>query len=517
MGRDFLPSTIPTRIGTDSDWSDIIGGGYHSIGQKSDGALWIWGGNDVYQLGLGDTFNRTKPAQWGSSTPPTLLSASLISGPKIDLSWSDNSNNETGFIIERKNSYIGTYEPIATVNTNVISYSDTDISGLLMCYYRVKSYNAYGESSYSNDAYIIIAGNWSSAISAGGIHTIARKTNGTIWSWGNGQYGQLGLGDGSNRRTPSQIWTDTDWVSVSAGSVHTVLRKTNNTLWVCGRNNYGQLGLGYTSNSVVTTPSQLISTDSDWIVVKSGCSHNIALKSNGTIWTWGRNNKGQIGDNTVTNRTTPREIGTDSDWSIVNGGYYYTMAIKTNNTLWTWGDDDYGQLGLGFITPNMKTPCLIGSDSDWINVAGGREHTIALKTNGTIWSWGGNGYGQLGLGHSSTRTTPCQIDTNTDWVTITTGYKYSLALKTNGTIWSWGNNNYGQLGLGDIGINRNTPTQIGSDSNWYNVTAGGESDLSSHTIAKKTNGTLWAWGNNYYGQLGLGDTIDRNEPALIVE
>jgi alpha-tubulin suppressor-like RCC1 family protein len=142
----------------------------------------------------------------------------------------------------------------------------------------------------------------------------------------------------------------------------------------------------------------------------------------------------------------------------------------------------------------------------------GATHTIAIKTDNTIWGWGANTVYQLGLGDTNNRITPFQIGTNSDWIIAATKASHTIARKSDGTIWGWGSNNFGQLGLGYAVYSVTEPTPIGINSDWSVITVGAD-----HSLALRTNGTLWIWGRNNYGQLGLGDTIDRNAPMLIGE
>lgn len=285
-------------------------------------------------------------------------------------------------------------------------------------------------------------------VAAGTNHSIGLKINGTLWAWGANDFGQLGLGNSgiaTLRMFPSQVGTESNWLNISTGISHTLATKTNRTLWAWGQNKYGQLGLGYTNTRMTPT---LIGNDSDWLKITCGDNHNLAIKTNGTLWAWGKNNYGQLGDNTTTNRTTPKPIGTDSDWSIIAVGANHTIACKTNGTIWAWGYNAYGQLGDG-MTSNKTTPRAIGIQSDWSLVTAGDYHTIALKTDKTLWVWGANDFGQLGLGHIYNKNTPTQVGTQTDWSIIAAGEGYTIALKNNKTFWVWGNNEDGQLGVGD--------------------------------------------------------------------
>ncbi|MEW6556881.1 MAG: hypothetical protein AB1349_05935 [Elusimicrobiota bacterium] len=342
-------------------------------------------------------------------------------------------------------------------------------------------------------------------VSGGGYHTIAIKSDGTLWAWGYNGYGELGLGYTTQRTTPTQVGTASNWSSVSCGVFHTIAIKTDGTLWAWGDNEYGQLGLGDTTDR--WTPTQ-VGTASNWSSVSGGEYHTIAIKTDGTLWAWGYNNYGQLGLGDTTNRTTPIQVGTLTNWSSVSCGDYHTIAIKTDGTLWTWGWNYSGQLGLGDTT-NRTTPTQVGTASNWSSVSGGEYHTIAIKTDGTLWAWGGNGNGQLGLGDTTDRNTPTPVGTLTNWSSVSCGWDHTIAIKSDGTLWAWGGNDWGQLGLGDT-TNRTTPTQVGTASNWSSV-SGGE----YHTIAIKTDGTLWAWGRNDNGQLGLGDTTNRSTPTCV--
>jgi len=368
------------------------------------------------------------------------------------------------------------------------------------------------------------------SIAAGEFHTVALRADGSLWTWGGNDSGQLGIGTfntsapwGTN--TPQRVETDTNWQSVAARGFHTVALRTDGTLWSWGANNIGQLGNGtFTTNAPggINTP-QRIGTNTDWQAIAAGFEHTVALRMDGALWAWGRNDSGALGIGTFTDypsgMNTPQRIGTNSDWQAISAGGYHTVALRADGTLWAWGFNNRGQLGIGTFTTNyplgLNTPQQVGTNADWQAVAAGQNYTVALRTDGTLWAWGYNYYGQLGIGTFSTNTyrsgvnTPQQVGTDTNWQEIAAGGSHTVALRADGTLWAWGYNPNGQLGIGSFTTNApygiNTPQRVGSDTNWQSVAA------IRHTVALRADGTLWAWGVNDQAQLGIG-TFNTNYP-----
>jgi hypothetical protein len=187
----------------------------------------------------------------------------------------------------------------------------------------------------------------------------------------------------------------------------------------------------------------------DWQAIAAGHDHTVGLKTDGTLWAWGRNYEGQLGDGTmVGHKAAPAQVGHESNWIQVSTGQSHTVAVKSNMSLWAWGKNNLGQLGDG-TTVNKGSPVQIGTDTDWAEIAAGRGgNTAALKENGTLWIWGDNEFGQLGDGTTDDRTSPVEMGNGTDWDLVAIGRNHTLALKSNGTLWTWGDNYYGQLGIG---------------------------------------------------------------------
>ena len=294
---------------------------------------------------------------------------------------------------------------------------------------------------------------------------------------------------------------------VSGGLDYTIAIKSDGTLWAWGNNTYGQLGDGTTIDKL--TPVQ-IGTSSDWTDISCGLNHNMALKANGTLWSWGRNLYGQLGDGTTVNKTVPTQVGTETNWVSIETRYHHNLGIKSNGTLWGWGQNLFGQVGDGTNgVLSVAVPTQVGADTNWKTAATGNSHSLAIKTNGTLWGWGNNLSGQLGNGAYNDNITPLQIGTSTDWKTVDAGYDFTIATKTNNTLWSCGANTYGELGLNNSTMNVNNFTQVGTATTWDIVSCG-----RSHVVASRNYGALFAWGQNNYGQIGNGSTTNLYTPTL---
>jgi hypothetical protein len=282
---------------------------------------------------------------------------------------------------------------------------------------------------------------------------------------------------------------------------HSMIIKTDGSLWGFGRNDTGQLGDGTTTNR--TTPTLIIS--SGVAQVACGHKHTLVLKTDGSLWTFGQNSYGQLGNGNTTNRSTPLQI-LPSGVSQVSAGYYHSLVLKTDGSLWAFGRNQNGQLGNGNTT-NLSTPTQI-LPSGVSKIAAGGYFSLISKTDGSLWGFGLNGSGQLVDGTTTNRNTPTQ-STITSLSKFSSGGENSLILKTDGSLLAVGRNNEGQLGDGTT-TNRNTPTQIlsGSVNNFY-------ADL-YHSFIVKEDGSLWAMGQNTNGQLGDGTTANRNTPTQIL-
>jgi len=323
--------------------------------------------------------------------------------------------------------------------------------------------------------------------------------------------GQLGDGTAFDAQITRAISFVNEYAKVSAGERNTLFIKTNGTMWSCGRN-VGAIGNGSFADVSVTPPVQ-IGTGFTWTDVSCGYQYGLAVRQDGTLWAWGRtDNNGSLGDGTTTASASPIQIGTDTNWSKVYAGELHSMAIKTNGTLWAWGTNAWGYLGDGTQT-SRNSPVQIGAGTDWASIALGDRHSLGIKTNGTLWAWGYNDQGQVGDGTSGNfRTSPVQIGTATNWKSVAAGYFHSIGLKTDGTLWSWGYGANSALGQGNT-TTYLVPTQIGTATDW-DILASSKGSTNHHH-AVKTSGAIYGWGANNNYNLGDGTSTTRAAPVLI--
>ena len=326
----------------------------------------------------------------------------------------------------------------------------------------------------------------------------AIKSDGTLWSWGRSDNGQVGNGTLVDQTSPIQIGTDNDWISIRSGASHVFANKSDGTTWGWGRNDHGELGDGTNVEKVVPT---LIGTF-NYTSFATGANHSLAVKSNGTLWSWGFNAYGELGTG-GNSSLVPVQVGLATNWASVYAGETTSFGIKTDGSLWAWGRNQNGQLGNGNTT-NQLTPIQIGTATDWESISPGWNFIMALKTDGTMWAWGMNEYGQFGNGNILNSLVPIQSGTANDWASISTGIWHNTAIKNNGTLWVWGSNGSGQLGDG-TNTDQTTPLQIGIATNWTSSNAG-----YNHSLILNADHQLYASGYNVYGQVGIGTIVNVN-------
>ena len=325
-----------------------------------------------------------------------------------------------------------------------------------------------------------------------------------LWTWGQAGSGQLGENNTvTSKSTPVTTSAGgTNWKQVSAGRETSAAIKSDGTLWTWGRNVVGQLGINAGINR--STPVTTFAGGTNWKQVSSGGYLCAAIKTDGTLWTWGQGTYGQLGTNDTTQRRTPvTTFAGGTNWKQVSAGFRYCAAIKTDGTLWTWGRGADGQLGNNSTT-NRSTPVTtFAGETNWKQVSSGGYSCAAIKTDGTLWTWGSGSNGRLGTNDATQRNTPVTTFAGgTNWKQVSVGLRHCAAIKTDGTLWNWGLETSGQLGNNN---NTSSPistpvTTFAGGTNWKQVSVG-----SNYCAAIKTDGTLWAWGSNTHGSMGTND------------
>ena len=341
----------------------------------------------------------------------------------------------------------------------------------------------------------------------------ASPKNKFLWLWGSNYHGQLGINSAGNyRSSPVQVGALTTWSKIAAGVTHSLSLKTDGTMWAWGRGNAGRLG----DNTTIYRSSPVqIGALTTWAQIAGGGIHSMAVKTDGTMWLWGSAYKGALGSNDTTiNNSSPVQVGALTTWAKVAAVANSSFAIKTDGTLWAWGHNNFGQLGDN-TEIDKASPIQVGALTTWAQIgrnSGNGKFAMAIKTDGTLWLWGRNNYGQLGDNTTINRSSPVQIGALTTWSKFYGGTSFTMAIKTDGTLWTFGYNGYGQLGDNTV-IRRSSPVQVGALTTWSSIAGG-----SHNSVAVKTDGTLWTWGNGQRGQLADntdGTTITKSSPVQV--
>ena len=313
-------------------------------------------------------------------------------------------------------------------------------------------------------------------------HCLTVTNAGALFAWGNDGAGRLGDGSTTNTSSPVQIGSLTNWDNVGASERTSAAVKTDGTLWTWGDGINGLLGTD--SATDISSPAQVGSL-TDWDIVPAGYHTMYSVKTNGTLWAWGKNTYGQIGDGSTTTRSSPVQIGSLTTWKNVAAGVGSCAAIKTDGTLWVWGRNGVGQLGTSNTT-NYSSPVQVGSATNWAQVSYhlGRASPefggwMAVTTDGTLFGTGTQTYaygpatGEIGVGDTTTYSVPQQVGSLTDWKNVSCGNASTLAIKTDGTLWTWGRGYYGLNAQGNNNY-YSSPVQIGSDTAWVQIGQSGK-------------------------------------------
>jgi alpha-tubulin suppressor-like RCC1 family protein len=586
LGNDTITnsSTPVTTFAGGTNWKQVAGGDNHTAAIKTDGTLWTWGLNSTGQLGNNDTTNRSTPVttfaggtNWKQVSCGDIHTTAIKTDGTLWICGSGGNGrlgvNDTSNRITPVTTFAGGTDWKQASNGAKHTVAIKTDGTLWTWGYNFDGELGTNDTTQRNTPVTTFAGGTDWKQVSSGLYSLAAiKTDGTLWTWGWAFNGQLGneqisgtsltpittfaggtnwkqvscggylfqTGGGAAIKTDGTLWTwgtisgvpnyyrptpvttfaggnnwaDTptsdpeDLYTISAGQFHSAAIKTDGTLWTWGLNSTGQLGTNDLTNR--STPVTTFSGGTDWKQVSSVGRHTTAIKTDGTLWTWGFNGVGQLGTNDTTQRNTPvTTFAGGTNWKQVSSGFNHTAAIKTDGTLWIWGTGASGRLGVNDTSNRITPVTTFAGGTNWKQVSCGVNHTAAIKTDGTLWTWGINSTGQLGTNDTTQRNTPVTTFAGgTNWKQVGCGTAHTAAIKTDGTLWTWGNGSFGQLGTNDT-TNRSTPvTTFAGGTNWKQVSSG-----SAHTAAIKTDGTLWVWGSNAFGQLGTNDTTNRSTPV----
>jgi alpha-tubulin suppressor-like RCC1 family protein len=558
--------SLPVRVQGGLTTVDAIAAGQgFSLALKHDGTVWAWGANWGWQLGDTTTTNRHTPVQVSGLTP--LKAIAIAAGNNFGLAlmedhtvraWGLNGEGQLGVgdLVERHQADVLTglsnVKSIAAAWTHAVALKndgnvftwgsnwrgeqgDGTITsrptphlvnnlplaqsigvGAQMVIVLTQDDQVYwwGSNSYQPSSVIttpvqvqgITGATAGSTVSGGAGHSAARRADGTIWTWGDSYVGQLGYPTAVYVPTATQVASlGSGNLAVAAGWMHTLARGSGNSVVAWGYNSDGQVGDSTSTNR--TTPVTVPGL-SNITMIAAGYFHSFAVKNDGSVWGWGRNGNGQLGNDDTDTQLSPVWISDISSPSSIAGGEWHSLAIVSGAAL-AWGSNEGGQLGDGTNTERHLPVAVSGLTSGATAIACGSQFSLALKSDKTVWAWGGGWSGQLGNGTWAASSVPVQVTGLTDITAIAAGYAHGLALKSDGTVWAWGMNSYGQLGNGSF-LNNNVPVRV---SGLTGVTAIGAGGVFS--LAVKSDGTIWAWGSGESGQLGNGTIAFEFSPVAL--
>ena len=538
--------------------SFIAAGSSHSVFVKSDGTAWATGGSPSVSIGIGSSPRLALAKQIlqapGGAPFTDVMKADCGGGSTLLLKtdgtvWTTGSagTNPAPVLVSTGGPPIGSVVAVAAGdNHNIILQSDGSVWS-----YGNNSYGQLGDGTTTARSFPVrilespggLPVTGVSAIAAAERHTVLLKSDGTVWTMGYNSTGQLGDGTTLNRSSPVQVLVSpsgppfTGVSAVSAGNSHTLLLKSNGSVWATGSDEVGNLGDGGMTNR--SNPVQILSSPGGSpftaaSIIDAGSSHSLLVRDDGTVWAWGSNRYEQLGDGSLVNRNTPVPVQAANGGALdgvvgAAGGWFHSLFLKSDGTVLAVGSNSNGQLG-DDATYHATSPVAMlakpGGTAfrNVVAVAPGKVHALALKADGSLWSTGSNGHGQLGNGpimETYQHVTPTPVLTSeggsqvTDVVAIAAGTYHSVFVKSDGSLWAFGENQGGQLGDGTV-INRAYPVPVRSSSTGPQVTgvskvAGGH----LHTVFLKNDGSPWAVGGNAYGQLGNNSFSSSYYPVRI--
>jgi alpha-tubulin suppressor-like RCC1 family protein len=516
---DFQPVTVPFQVPGLPNVRAVAAGGLHSLAVRADGTLWCWGDNTKGQLGQGteSVSPVTDPVQ-----VPNLTGVADAAGGDLHSMvvrtdgsvwiWGVNDQGLLGIssaaaLVAKPTPVPGVGEAIAVSAGAGTSYALL-LDGSVMAW----GYNSDGQSALGTQTPVtpsptLIPGLRSvTAIAAGKMHALALRDDGSVLSWGNSSFGQTGNGLSNNYNVPVQVPNFTDVTAVAVSQTHVIALRGDGTVWTWGDNGKGQLGNGVVLAGYTPTPFQVPGLTGMTAVAATNVN-SYAVKSDGSVWAWGDNMNGQLGQGTTSATPTPtpvKVLGLPGIFTEVSAGSHFAIARRNDGTLWGWGYNSDGNLGTGAPGPVAQHPPVqVFGLTGITSISSGLQHTVALRGDGAVFTWGNNSSGQIGDGSAAGTPVRTAQQVLTGAVSVSAGSGFTLAAKSDGTVWGWGSRASGQLGDGPPNATPAlTPVQTLEIGSVIRVAAG-----ENHSMALKSDGTLWGWGYNFYGQLGNGNEI----------
>jgi alpha-tubulin suppressor-like RCC1 family protein len=522
-------ASVPVRVDKLPDIT-ALASGVHSLALAGNGTVWGWGPNQHGELGAGTPpEGSTDPVQIPGITDAIAISAArgysmaILHDGRVVV-WGSNSAGQFG---------LGSNVPASSPDpqvvpglTNIIEVSAGEShcmalrSDGLVFTWGVNQLGALGNpptSAAVTAPAMVTDLSGIVAIAAGLNHSMSLRSDGTVWGWGYNYFGMVGNGTSNTPVvTPVQVVNLTGVVAIAATSGHSAAVRIDGTVWTWGSNDSGELGNGTAGLTPELSPIQVPGI-TDAVAVETSDGNTYALGKDGTVYAWGDNSGGQLGNQPGLTSAIPVELPNFNTVAEAKGGWDFSLVLKTNGTVWGFGTNTGGQLGNGDFADAVPVAVQTGlpSGAVAVSIAAGWYHGLALLSTGDVYGWGYNGLGPVGDGTSNTDyLSPVPLPALANVTTLACGTEHSLCIRNDvnhpRTVYTWGDNSWGQLGNGSFGGIGPTPTEIPGLTDVIAIAAS-----ERHSLAVKSDGSVWAWGDNNFYELGLGPGGPGSSPSPV--
>jgi alpha-tubulin suppressor-like RCC1 family protein len=521
----------PVQVVGGHSFIDIKAGYYCVTARKSDGSVWGWGSNTDGRLGDGTIAHKSSPVSViGNHSFVSISNQAFQDSATVALkadgsAWGwgigfygelGNNASGAGAYYSSPVSVVGNHSFVQITKSkdstaarkadgSVWAWGNNVYGGLGQGDSGAGTYHSSPVSVVGNHSFIDIVG--------GGYHIAARKADGSAWTWGYNQSGELGDNSLTWRSSPVSVVGNHSFVEIGCGYLLTMARKADGSIWSWGFNDSGQLGQGDSgAGTYHSSPVSVIGNHS-FVQLSVGTDHIQCRKADGSIWGWGNNTAWGELCLQVEGYIVPTQIGIPRALDLYatlsdNIPTYSVVERQLDGTLLSWGYNQYGQLGDNTNSDSFSTPVSVVGGHSFVQIEGS-DTKVALKSDGSVWCWGYNQYGQLGDNTIVSKSSPVSVVGNHSFIEVSAYTNHTVARKADGSVWSWGYNQYGQLG-DNSQINRSSPVSVVGNS-FIKISAGGL----YRTIALKADGSVWCWGYNGVGELGVGDINPRSSPVAV--